>query len=331
MTLLVSFAMLVQPFVAMAAPVGNPFLRGVRDPTHLAVLHEANLARDPSGKTMLDPAQCRSNGSCASPIHYLQALQANDPGANLRSVADLPRYFRSLVEQDAPDGPYFMACLKRTNGVYTAVNNCLSRRFKPGEKAWVNPATGKPVLAENCTNPVGQPDRPAPAPAPCYIIPFDYRGQRDVAWDEGRARVKGHLTLTEEEFKRLQADVCFFVSDEDGVRKPGPIECEFVCPPGSGWPPEQLAAAVGIPGHKPPVSFEFALRDGEGHLSLPLWVLERINISVYCVDTIQYPIRVPGYRGWKAMTRLDTVVHTEMVRTSSAHRLDRTLAGAVSY
>lgn len=328
-TLLVSLAvMLVGMTTVSAAPSGNPFLRGVKNPSHLAELIEANLARDPSGTTMLDPEQCKRNGSCAAPVMYLESFKKHDPDAGLATVQDLPAYLRSLVMQDPPGGTFWMDCIKKTSGIYHVVSNCLVRSFKKGEKAWVNPRTGRVALASDCTNPVGRPEKPKPR---CYIIPFDYRNQGDIRWDYGRARVKAHYTLSAEEYQRLEADPCFFISDYDGERKPGPVECDDICPRGYQWPPFELAHAVGIPGHKPETSFEFALRDGEGYLSLPLWALALIDTSVYCVDVYRYSVNVPGYTEWSSANRLNTVLSDEMVRTKPAGRFGRTLRGEIRY
>lgn len=331
LTLLVSFAMLAQTVtVAAAAPVGNPFLRGMDNPTELASVIEAGLLRDPSGTQRLDPVQCRRNGSCASANDYLQTLWAYNPGLRARvpNVAALPAYLRSLEERNAPAGRHWMACLKATRGVYRPVLDCLARPFHRGETAWVDPITGKAVFARDCTNPVGRPDEPQP---PCYIVPFDYRGQRDVRWDAGRARVKAHLTISAEEYQRLLADRCFFVHDEQGDRKPGPVECEDICPEGTEWAPPRLATAVGIPEQPPETSFEFSLDDGEGYVSYPLWLLARVRTSVYCVDVFPYPIGVEGFADWRSVTRIDVVHSPEMVSTRSAGRLGRVLQGTVHY
>lgn len=329
--LLVSLAMLAQTAsMAYAAPVGNPFLRGMDNPTELANVVESGLRRDPSGTRQLDPAQCRRNGSCASANDYLHTLWAYNSGLRARvpNVAALSAYLRSLKERDAPAGRYWMACLKATRGVYHPVTDCLVRSFHRGEKAWVDPVTGKVVFARDCTNLVGRPDAPRP---PCYIVPFDYRGQRDIRWDAGRARVKAHLTISAEEYQRLQGDRCFFVHDEQGDRKPGPVECEDICAEGTEWPSPRLAAAVGIPERPPETSFEFSLEDGQGYISYPLWLLARVETSVYCVDVFPYFVQVKGFVGWRSVTRIDVVRSQEMVGTSSTGRLDRTLKGSIHY
>ena len=138
---------------AHAAPVGNPFLRGVGSPEELAKRIEDSLHdHDQNGRAIIDINRCRQDGACARPVDYLKMFQESDPGASLVVVDQLTAFLRKLVEESAPDGEYWMACLKYDP--YRPVLHCVSRRFKPGEKAWVNPATHRIVLASDCTNPV---------------------------------------------------------------------------------------------------------------------------------------------------------------------------------
>jgi len=140
---------------AKAAPAGNPFLRGVNSPAELASRVEASLALDPSGRAIIDDERCMNGGSCASPENFRQMFQEADPEAGLTSVSQVPAFLRSLTVVPAPTGEYWMACLKLSSkGTYEPVLHCLSRRFKPGEKAWIDSATRRIVLASDCTNPV---------------------------------------------------------------------------------------------------------------------------------------------------------------------------------
>ncbi|MBI2025680.1 hypothetical protein HYT04_02760, partial [Candidatus Kaiserbacteria bacterium] len=157
------------PMVANAA-VGKPFLHGVNSPSELAGKIEASLAKDPSGKTMLDSARCKKDGSCASPIHYLQALQKVNPGAHLTGVAQVPDFLRALKVVDAPAGEYWISCLKPSGkSTFQVEIHCLSRSFKAGEKAWVDPKTNVIVFASDCTNVV---EKPAPPKQACVEIHF---------------------------------------------------------------------------------------------------------------------------------------------------------------
>lgn len=148
---------------ASARDLGNPFHKGISNPQQLASMIRANLARDPSGTSMLSPDRCATAGdrSCAAPIDYLEALRLADPGAidNLRSVHDLPAYLDSLEIVSAPEGSYQSAWLKpstsRKSGWMPEFGG-LERRFHRGEKAWMNPRTGKIVFMGDCTNPVGE-------------------------------------------------------------------------------------------------------------------------------------------------------------------------------
>ena len=138
-----------------AAPAGKPFLRGVISPTDLANRIEQSLWENRQGTKIIDPELCMKNGSCATANDYLVMFQESDPGANLTKVAEIPGFLRTLKVVDGPPGEYWVACLKPAGkGTFTPVLHCLSRRFKPGEKAWIDPKTKKIVLASDCTNPV---------------------------------------------------------------------------------------------------------------------------------------------------------------------------------
>lgn len=140
-----------------AAPVGKPFLRGAASPADLADRIERSLGRNPDGTNIIDPELCMKNGSCASPLNYLEMFQESDPEAHLTKVDEIPGFLRTLQVVDGPPGEYWVACLKKVKGkrgAYRPVLHCLSRRFKPGEKAWVDTKTKKIVLASDCTNPV---------------------------------------------------------------------------------------------------------------------------------------------------------------------------------
>ena len=149
------FLFLLLSSVANAAPVGNPFLRGVKDPAELARKIESSLATDPTGATVIDQKRCKEDGSCARPQDYLRMFKESDPSAMLRAVSDVPRFLKTLTHGPAPAGEYWMACLKSGQPVL----HCLARTFKVGEEAWRDPQTGRIVLAQSCTNPVEKPVR----------------------------------------------------------------------------------------------------------------------------------------------------------------------------
>lgn len=197
---------------AATAAVGKPFLKGVKSPSDLASRIELSLAKDPSGKSMLDPAQCKQDGSCASPIHYLEALQRVDPGAHLTKVAEIPVFLRTLRVVDAPAGEYWISCLKpQTSGGFQVEIHCLSRTFKSGEKAWVDARTNRIVFASDCTNVV---EKQIPVKTACVeiafttkpgdlVVRFALMGPENVADDCVGVKKKGQT-----EFARLWKDDC---------------------------------------------------------------------------------------------------------------------------
>ncbi len=134
---------------------GAPLMEGIKNPTQLAELVERSLKSDPTGHKLLDPTQCRKNGSCATPRTYFVGIRGAHPSAMLGDIADLPRYLRSLVPEPAPAGDYHMSRLL-VHGMqhrYDAIG--WHRRFFKGEVAWCDPNTGEPVLAGKCGNVVG--------------------------------------------------------------------------------------------------------------------------------------------------------------------------------
>lgn len=148
-------ALLVLSAMPAQALVGAPFLRGVKSPSDLAIRIQASLDKDASGKSIIDDARCIKDHSCASPENYLEMFKESDPEAGLENVSQLPGYLKTLRVEIAPDGEYWLACLKlQKSGMYKPVLHCVSRRFKEGETAWVNRSTHRIVLASNCANPV---------------------------------------------------------------------------------------------------------------------------------------------------------------------------------
>src|SRR3989344_2870607 len=234
-------------FAVNAAPVGNPFLKGVNSPSELAGKIEASLAKDPKGTTMLDAARCKKDGSCARPLDYLMTLQQSDPDARLTDVAQVPVFLRTLRVTDAPMGEYWISCLKPTGkGAYEPVLHCLSRSFKPGEKAWVNPKSGRIVFASDCTNPI---EKPVPPKQACAEVRFftkkdDPQYGTDTAVRfaiVGPADVKddciGVKRAGEEDFERWWTDECAarggdFSADAKVVGQPVQLIGSYVPAPG---------------------------------------------------------------------------------------------------
>lgn len=128
---------------------------GAQSPTEIAVLVERSLATDPTGRTMLDAAKCRRDGSCAAPINYVESFRAHDPRGNV-TLENLGAYLRSLRIDCTVSGEYQMDRIIFRSGTLGQTDvNGMSRAFLRNECAWVNPDTGRPVLAQNCANPVG--------------------------------------------------------------------------------------------------------------------------------------------------------------------------------
>ncbi|MDQ1299972.1 MAG: hypothetical protein QG636_640 [Patescibacteria group bacterium] len=128
---------------------------GAQSPTEIAVLVERSLATDPTGRTMLDAAKCRRDGSCAAPINYVESFRAHDPRGNV-TLQNLGAYLRSLRIDCTISGRYQMDRIIFRSGTLGQTDvNGMSRSFLRNECAWVNPETGRPVLAQNCANPVG--------------------------------------------------------------------------------------------------------------------------------------------------------------------------------
>ena len=140
---------------ANAASAGKPFLRGVFSSADLANRIEVSLIKNPRETSIIDPDRCKLDGSCASPQNYLLMFQISDPQAHLTDVAQVPNLLRALRVAEAPSGEYWLACLEPMGDeTYKSVLHCVSRSFKPGEKVWTDPKTGRIVLASDCTNPV---------------------------------------------------------------------------------------------------------------------------------------------------------------------------------
>lgn len=203
-------------FVALAVPASagtwKPFLHGVKTPAELADKVQASLTKDPSGRSIIDPERCKRDGSCATPENYFEMFQKSDPDSHLTGVAQVPAFLKKLEVAPAPAGEYWIACLKPSgDGAYKPELHCLSRFFKKGEKAWVNPLTKRIVLASDCTNPV---EKPAPPKHACALIPFTTKvGDTVVRFDiQGPAEVKddciGVKRAGEEDFERWWADEC---------------------------------------------------------------------------------------------------------------------------
>lgn len=129
---------------------------GLNNPSELAALIEESLRQDPTGRTMLNAAKCRQDGSCGAPINYLESFQDKDPHGGW-TLENMAQNLRSLVIDCEVEGVYQMDRIRVVGNASLGETdlNGMSRTFED-DCAWVNPSTGRPVLARRCTNPVGQ-------------------------------------------------------------------------------------------------------------------------------------------------------------------------------
>lgn len=167
------FAALVLSAVMVSAATAatwKPFLHGVTSPADLANKIQASLVKDRTGKSMIDPERCKRDGSCATPLNYLEALQKVNSGAHLKNVNEIHDFLRTLQVIDAPVGKYWISCLKPDGAGYKAEIHCLERSFKKGEKAWIDPKTNVIVFASDCTNVVEKPVSPKQVCAEIYFF-----------------------------------------------------------------------------------------------------------------------------------------------------------------
>ncbi len=245
-----------------ATPVGDPFLRGMTSPMELADKIQASLAVDPTGQTIIDSARCNRDGSCARPSDYLVMLQESDPSAHLGAVADLVPFLRSLVQEVAPSGQYWMACLKVNGSKRTPFLHCISRNFAPGEKAWVDPNSERIVLAQNCTNPVEKPVSEA-----CVEVHF---------WTHPGDQVVRFALLGPEPV----SDDCVGVerAGESSFERWWPDECEL-----AGCDFSQDAVVVGEPVQ---MMGSYVPQPGEHRLRLPAFVAAQGSLYtvVLCLE-----------------------------------------------
>lgn len=141
---------------AQGAGTGMPMMKGLKDPTVLANLVDRALKLDPKGHTLLDSAQCKKDGSCATAHDYFHGIQIEHPSTKLGDIAELPRYLRSLVKQPAPAGEWYMSRLLVKGEKRTYDHLGWHRAFFKGEDVWDDPNTGEHILAGFCENVVGK-------------------------------------------------------------------------------------------------------------------------------------------------------------------------------
>jgi hypothetical protein len=157
---LLALALLFGVATSAEASVGHRFVIGVNSPQQLAILVSESLARDASGNSVISEQSCKLR-ACGTPSDLLAMFQRSNPNITLHSVNQIPKYLNSLVIQKAPEGGWWMACKTGNGNAASATKwDCLSRKFHPGETVYVDPLTFKPVMARDCSNPVGEKDVP---------------------------------------------------------------------------------------------------------------------------------------------------------------------------
>ncbi len=175
----VASSVVIEPPAPEARVRYTGYYYGLDNPTELAVLIDRALESDPTGKTMINAAKCLEDGSCAAPINYLESFQAKDPHGGW-TMENLAEKLRTLVRDCDMEGVYQMDRVKvQGPGLGLTDLNGMTRSFEDGECAWVNPATGRPVLAGKCTNPVGQ-----RVDLKCVYVNIEVRDPREfgVVW-----------------------------------------------------------------------------------------------------------------------------------------------------
>src|SRR5450756_3260067 len=87
-----ALAMALAVPMSASAATGKAFMHGIQNPEHLAKMIEACLLKDSTGKSLLDPAKCDSDGSCGSAFTFLEGLQKHPAGKHLTDVAQVPGF-----------------------------------------------------------------------------------------------------------------------------------------------------------------------------------------------------------------------------------------------
>lgn len=137
----------------------------------LARLISDALEKDPKGTAVID------GSVCTTPQHFLRAIREYHPGAQVRNVQELPTYVRSLQRRSAPEGTFRMSRMlyeERGDAEQCRLDQKgWTREFSDGEFAWYDTNLGKPVLAGDCANVVGDRiggarDTGRIAQGPCY-------------------------------------------------------------------------------------------------------------------------------------------------------------------
>lgn len=214
-----------------AAPRGQRFYHGAATNIILANVFEAYLKRDQTGTSLIDPKKCATPGdaSCGTGVAFLEGILDADPHASVDgqplTLALIPKFLRKVRMQDPEYGvKYWMDCMVRSNdrnrdpSGWMRLHNCVSRAFRPGEKAYVDPDNGLVVLAQDCDNPRGKPEKSEDCN---YILVPTKDGDEVRAKDYGPLEEKcptGLKRVGETDFESLFVERCpDFVCPFDGA------------------------------------------------------------------------------------------------------------------
>lgn len=160
--------LLALALLAWATPAHAGTLKGyyynAQSVEEIASAVESSLERDATGKTLIAPQKCKSDGSCATAAAYLKSFQAHDPEAGLTEVSQVAGYIRSLVKDCSVTGQFEMDA---TDAKGHARISVMHRALRKGECVYRNPTTGRIVLAEHCANPIGR-----ALDNPCVYVDF---------------------------------------------------------------------------------------------------------------------------------------------------------------
>lgn len=162
------FLALPQEAEGQGAGVGMPMMYALtegKEAIELASLVEASLKEDASGNALI------KGSPCATPLDFFNGIKELHPESNLSSIDQLPMYLKGLKRVKARDAGftndrYYMSrMLCKKDGTTDGSSLDLSgtwgdkiggRAFTVDEYVWVDVNTGKPVLAGDCSNIVGE-------------------------------------------------------------------------------------------------------------------------------------------------------------------------------
>lgn len=162
-------ALLTLVTAAEAAPRGKYMYAGMESPQQFADIFQQYRDRDPTGTSLIDARKCANEASCGTGQAIIEGILASDPDASVNGVllrslptrdalALVPAFLRKLEARDPAPGIYWSDCMIRTTdreqfpSGWKRLAHCAHNEFKPGEKAFVDPDTGRTVMKQGCKN-----------------------------------------------------------------------------------------------------------------------------------------------------------------------------------